>query len=169
LAGIGAIAISLFASFMAYMYREQVRANEQAARDRQRTIEAQIQLGGVLHRLGDSELERNNQEDALGQYLAALAIYQHLAVEDFNNLDHQERIADSLMRLGDIERRRGDMPRATEYYRRFRDLSGELVASYPQRREFQERAAKARQRWESLTTSQPATQPKVETAPAATQ
>ncbi|GMV95880.1 MAG: hypothetical protein AMXMBFR83_02490 [Phycisphaerae bacterium] len=146
LTGIGAVLVSMFASVLAWMYREQVRISELAAQDRARAVAAQIQSGEVLLRLGDNKLEQGDAEEAVGQYLAALAIHEDLAAREPDNLIHREKVADTLMRLGDAEGRRGDSERMADYYRRFLEMS-EQLAAVRSGRTYYERLTLARQRW----------------------
>lgn len=162
LAFAGLLLISSFAVALGWMYREARQQREQAAADRAAVIRSQILLAAALTQLGESELEQGDEEEALGQFLAALAIKEHLAASDPDNLAYQKGLADTLQRLGDLSRQRGDTRRAIDHYRRSNDLMERLATIEPDNPNYQAGLIQGRSRLDSLqqsTASQPTSGP----------
>jgi hypothetical protein len=154
--------ITTFTIALGWLYQEARIQREQAAADRAQALRSQTLLADALVQLGDRELEAGNDENALGQYLAGLAIQEHLAVAYMDNLVYQENLAANLLRLGDIYAHRDDKTHALPYYERYHHLMQQLAETEPQNADYQAGLVQAQTRLESIkpdATSQPATLP----------
>jgi serine/threonine protein kinase len=149
LAGTALLIIGLLAVALAWMYEAQRSEREKASADRARAIQAQAQLAVALLKLGDRAVDDGQEEEALGQYLAALAINEHLAAANLTDLEAQDRLAEGLLRLGDLSRRR-DPARAAYYYRWLLQISEQLVAAEMSNPGYHQRVATARGRLEQM-------------------
>lgn len=161
---VGLLVITIFTVALGWLYQEAKLQREQAAQDRAQAIKSESLLVDALMELADRDWEEGNDEDALGQYLAGLAIQEHLAAANLDNLVYQQNLGHTLLRLGDVFRLRGDTTRATTYYQRFHDLMEQLAGTEPQNADYQAGLMQAEKRLADIqrtgsTTSRPATAP----------
>lgn len=146
LACVALIVITTLAVALSWLYEDAKQQREQAAQDRAQTIRSQALLADALVQLGDRDWEAGNDEDALGQYLASMAIQEHLATANLDNLSYQQNLGTILLRLGDTFRRKNELVRARMYYERFHDLMQQLALVEPQNAEYQAALVQAESR-----------------------
>ena len=154
LAGLGVLLITVFAVTLWGMYENQSYERQRADAERRRAIGAQVQLAGVLLRLGDDRLREGDLEEARVQYEAALLLNKHLAASHLENVYHQRNLAENYLRLGDVARRAGHLPEAADYYQRFHDSVARLAQATPNDPRPQDQLALSYQRRAELALQQ---------------
>jgi serine/threonine protein kinase len=99
LAGAAVVLIALFGIIMSVMYQNQRLERQRADAERARAVDAQGNLADAMVKLGDIAMTRHDTDDALAQYLGALAIYEHLCAAAPTNRLHREHLIRGYRRL----------------------------------------------------------------------
>ena len=94
-------------------------------------VEFRRELGVTDLELGDVLMEQGNLQEALGSYLAGLAIFQRVADGDVENGVWQRDLLLSYLKVGDVLVKQGNLPEAFKNYNASLTVSQRLAGDDP--------------------------------------